>query len=241
MKIHEYDQMMKHLTRPASKYSKTEKDKIVKDHYKDSEDYFKKQKIPVHQQLTKLKDFGRNILADRPMNILKYIDTVNKNYGDNNIKIKTDAEYERLNPTKKAPVSHVTPPKKTITKTYDSPIGTIKEIKEVAPKKAAEVKSKPNGKYEMPEMKLDSFDWDLWLRDHDKDYMTLEDEDKLVSQPSIDESNATWWNNMYYDYKKSGGELNFKQFQDMLKREGDIGDLGAKKRKLEGIRKIILT
>ena len=79
----------------------------------------------------------------------------------------------------------------------------------------------------MPEMKLDSFDWDLWLRDHDKDYMTLEDEDKLVSQPSIDESNATWWNNMYYDYKKSGGELNFKQFQDMLKREGDIGDLGG--------------
>ena len=62
---------------------------------------------------------------------------------------------------------------------------------------------KPHGKYKMPEMNLDSFDWDLWLREKDPNYQTLEEEDKLVSQPSIDESNATWWDNMYYDYKKS--------------------------------------
>ena len=68
-----------------------------------------------------------------------------------------------------------------------------------------------------------------------------EDDDvNLVSQPSIDESNATWWNNMYYDYKKSGGELNFQQFKNMLLKEGDIGDLGAKKR-LDGIRKILIA
>jgi len=68
-----------------------------------------------------------------------------------------------------------------------------------------------------------------------------EDDDvNLVSQPSIDESNATWWNNMYYDYKKSGGELNFQQFKNMLLKEGDIGDLDAKKR-LDGIRKILIA
>ena len=78
------------------------------------------------------------------------------------------------------------------------------------------------------------------MREHDKDYMTLEDEDKLVSQPSLEESNATWWNNMYYDYKKSGGELNFQQFKNMLLKEGDIGDLDAKKR-LDGILKILIA
>ena len=91
MKIHEYDQMMKHLTRPASKYSKTEKDKIVKDHYKDSEDYFKKQKIPVHQQLTNLKNFGRNKLADHPMK------TSQKYVYDNNAKGLKDTKTGKVN------------------------------------------------------------------------------------------------------------------------------------------------
>ena len=97
-------------------------------------------------------------------------------------------------------------------------------------KPAAVVADKPksNGKYKVPEMNLDSFDWDLWLREKDPNYITLEEEDKLVSQPSIDESNATWWENMYYDYKKTGGELNFKEFKKMLLQEGDIGDLDAK-------------
>ena len=45
---------------------------------------------------------------------------------------------------------------------------------------------------------------------------------------------------MYFDYKKSGGELNFNDFKKMLLREGDIGDLDAKKR-LEGIRKILIA
>lgn len=116
-----------------------------------------------------------------------------------------------------------------------SPIKT-KKIKRVV-----EVKPKPNGKYEMPKFNFDSFDWDLWLREKDPNYLTLEDEDKLVSQPSIDESNATWWNNMYYDYKRGGGELNFNDFKKMLLREGDIGDLDAKNKKLEGIRKILIA
>ena len=138
----------------------------------------------------------------------RYVDVMNYKLGDTT---KRPRDYPR-----------------TITKTYDSPIGRIKEIKKVA------VKSKPNGKYKIPEMKLDSFDWDLWLRDHDKDYMTLEDEDKLVSQPSIDESNATFWENFYYDYKRKGGELNFKEFQKLMIDEGDL-DMGAKRKGIRGI------
>ena len=38
---------------------------------------------------------------------------------------------------------------------------------------------KSNGKYKMPEINLDSFDWDMWLRKNDPDYMTLEEEEKL--------------------------------------------------------------
>ena len=80
------------------------------------------------------------------------------------------------------------------------------------------------------------YDWRLapW-QDYPED-----DDVKLVSQPSVEESNAEWWQNMYYDYKKSGGELNFDDFKKMLLREGDIGDLGAKKR-LEGICKIMIA
>jgi len=212
--------MMKYLTRPGDPRTKEEKKEVVADFKRQSADFWKKKDAEA---------------KPKAMNLLKYIDTVNKNYGDSDIKIKSDEEYERLNPTKKAPAAPVTPPKKTITKTYDSPIGTIKEIKKVV-----EVKPKTNGAYKMPKSNFDSFDWDLFLREHDKDYMTLEDEDKLVSQPSIDESNATWWENMYYDYKKSGGELNFHQFRKMLLKEGDIGDLDAKKR-LDGIRKILIA
>ena len=122
-------------------------------------------------------------------------------------------------------------------KNYPKEITRIVKVEK--PKKVAE-KPKANGKYEMPKINMDSFDWDMWLREKDKNYMTLEDEDKLVSQLSLEESNATWWNNMYYDYKKSGGELNFQQFKNMLLKEGDIGDLDAKKR-LDGIRKILIA
>lgn len=141
MKVHEYDQMMRYLTRPADKFSKTDKKAIVADHKKRNEEFWKKhvldeatvktnRKKPVHEQLTDLKNFGRNKLVNqqplptikntpignvkiipkklseesakkRPMNILKYLDLVNKNYADSDIKIKSDAEYERLNPTER--------------------------------------------------------------------------------------------------------------------------------------------
>ena len=114
-----------------------------------------------------------------------------------------------------------------------SPIKTekIKRVVEVKPK------PKPTPKPLKPEKPLeDIFDWRLapW-QDYPED-----DDVNLVSQPTIEASNAEWWENMYYDYKKSGGELNFNNFKKMLLREGDIGDLDAKKR-LDGIRKILIA
>ena len=62
----------------------------------------------------------------KPQNILKYIDLVNKNYGNEDVKIKSDAHYERLNPrAKKAPVEP------TIERTA---IGTIKNFDKPKPR-----------------------------------------------------------------------------------------------------------
>ena len=54
MKIHKYNEMMRHLTRPPSPYTKEEKKEIVKDFYKPK---------------------------SKPMPIVKYIDTMNRLYG----------------------------------------------------------------------------------------------------------------------------------------------------------------
>ena len=66
--------------------NKEDKDKILKDFYEDSRKHW--------------ENNNKNA-KPKAMNLLKYIDTVNKNYGDSDIKIKSDAEYERLNPTPK--------------------------------------------------------------------------------------------------------------------------------------------
>ena len=129
MKVSEWEEGKKWLVAPRP--NKKDKDKILKDFYKESTDHWNKQNPNAKK---------------KPMNLLKYIDLVNKNYGDSDIKIKSDAEYERLNPTEASPAqmeglkkrldnarAFVTPPKKTktITKIHNSPIGTIKEIKNV--------------------------------------------------------------------------------------------------------------
>ena len=63
MKINEYNSMMAYLTRKPDKYSKEEKKKIVKDFYKKAE-------LP----------------KSKPMPIVKYIDRMNRLYGND----KTD-------------------------------------------------------------------------------------------------------------------------------------------------------
>ena len=210
MKLSEWEEAKKWLVQPRP--NKKDKDKILKDFYKESTDHWNKQNPNAKK---------------KPMNLLKYIDTVNKLYGDKDIKIKSDAEYERLNPTKKAPVAPTIEHTKIGTiKNFDKPKKVIKKVVEVEKPKP---KPKPTIQQQLEfEDYLNTLDPVWW------------EEDKLVSQPSIDESNATWWENMYYDYKKSGGELNFQQFKNMLLKEGDIGDLGAKKR-LDGIRKILIA
>tara|TARA_Y100000310_G_scaffold337341_1_gene424179 strand:+ start:198 stop:659 length:462 start_codon:yes stop_codon:yes gene_type:complete len=58
MKIHEYREMMKYLTRPKDKLSKEEKKEVVKKFYKETEQP-----------------------KSKPMPIVKYIDKINRLYG----------------------------------------------------------------------------------------------------------------------------------------------------------------
>ena len=104
-------------------------------------------------------------------------------------------------------------------KNYPKEITRIVKVEK--PKKVAE-KPKANGKYEMPKINMDSFDWDMWLREKDKNYKTLEDEKKIVSEPSIEASNAEWWENEFLDYKKDGGPLPFLKFKEMMLNEADL-------------------
>ena len=56
------------------------------------------------------------------------------------------------------------------------------------------------------------YDWRLapW-----QDYPEDDDIKKLVSQPSVEASNAEWWENEYYEYKKNGGDLPFEKFKQI--------------------------
>ena len=91
MKIHKYNEMMRHLTRPPSPYTKEEKKEIVKDFYK-----------------------------PKPMPIVKYIDTMNRLYGSDGGAVE-DPKYidpkEMEDIKKTLPVSEmVKKPKKKIIK-----------------------------------------------------------------------------------------------------------------------------
>ena len=78
---------------------------------------------------------------------------------------------------------------------------------------------KPKPKPEKPKPIEIDYDWRLapW-----QDYPEDDDIKKLVSQPSLEESNATYWENEYYDYKKNGGDLPFLEFKRMMINEADI-------------------
>ena len=78
---------------------------------------------------------------------------------------------------------------------------------------------KPKPKPEKPKPFEIDYDWRLapW-----QDYPEDDDVKKLVSQPSLEESNATYWENEYYEYKKNGGDLPFLEFKRMMINEADI-------------------
>ena len=90
MKIHEYNQMMKHLTRPPNPYTKEEKKEIVKDFYKKAEQP-----------------------KSKPMPIVKYIDTMNRLYGSDGGAVK---EPERFNDKIQKQGKYEVKPKKQIIK-----------------------------------------------------------------------------------------------------------------------------
>ena len=78
---------------------------------------------------------------------------------------------------------------------------------------------KPKPKPDKPKPFEIDYDWRLapW-----QDYPEDDDVKKLVSQPSLEESNATYWENEYYEYKKNGGDLPFLEFKRMMINEADI-------------------
>ena len=108
-------------------------------------------------------------------------------------------------------------------------------------KKVAD-KSKSNGKYTIPETNLDSFDWDLWLRDK-PNYMTLEDEDKKAGLGDIEQDLANeYWQEQYQNYLNQGGTLNYQQFMQQqmnLKVSREIDKRVKEKMKTEGIAQIL--
>ena len=85
-------------------------------------------------------------------------------------------------------------------------------------------------------------------RDRIKPWWTNDDETRrkaikkhYASGPSLEESNATWWDLQYDTYKSLGGRLPFDLFKKMMLEKGDIGDLdyGAKRKPREGIRTLL--
>jgi len=78
MKIHEYQQMMNQLTKPPSPYTKEERKQMVKE-------FHKKRETELNKEQQKPK----------PMNVLKYMDTMNQLYSDGPPP-KSDAHYDRV-------------------------------------------------------------------------------------------------------------------------------------------------
>ena len=108
------------------------------------------------------------------------------------------------------------------------------------PKKKVKVAAKPNGEYKMPASNLDSFDWDLWLREKDPNYQTLEEEKKAGILEF--ELSQEYWLEQYDNYLNQGGMLSFKEFmqQQMNNKVSRAIDKRVKeKMKTEGIAQIL--
>jgi len=108
--------------------------------------------------------------------------------------------------------------------------------------KKVAVKSKSNGHYKPPHPPMDSFDWDLWLRDK-PNYMTLEDEDKKAGLGDIEQDLANeYWQEQYQNYLNQGGALNYQQFMQQqmnLKVSREINKRVKDKQRTEGLAAIL--
>ena len=111
-------------------------------------------------------------------------------------------------------------------------------------KKYVAEKPKSNGKYIAPTINLDSFDWDMWLRQHDKNYETLGEEEKIATKP-VEE-------NLYEQYMNmlQGGELlpdtSFEKFEreflnlDAAKKvKKEVQKIADAKKRIEGLASLL--
>ena len=119
------------------------------------------------------------------------------------------------------------------------------QLKDAIPepkKKFKKIVEKPKSKVqELLEFEdfLDVLD-PIWWEDEQEDiYDRYEKEKpkpaKTSSAPSIDESNATYFENLFFDYREKGGSLNFNEFKRMLLKDSDLDS------KRPGIRSILLA
>jgi len=161
--------------------------------------------------------------------MLQYISDVQIVYGDKKAtKAETEAATKRVDSYKKQMS------KQDEYNTY---------FNKKSPKYYKAEKPKSNGKYTMPKINLDSFDWDLWLREHDKNYQTLEEENKKAGLGDIEQDLANeYWQEQYQNYLNQGGTLNYQQFMQQqmnLKVSREIDKRVKEKMKTEGIAQIL--
>jgi len=212
MKINEYNQMMNYLTRPANVLGNNINDR----------------KIPNTEARTQLKK-GSSTTEPTPKNnkMLKYIDDHNIVYGDKKA-TKADAE---------AAGKRIDSYKNQMSKTDEYNTYFNKK----SPKYYKADKPKSNGKYTMPKFNLDSFDWDIWLRENDPDYETLQEENKKAGILEF-ELASEYWQEQYQNYQNTGGTLSYPQFmQQQLnnKISKNINKIAEDKKKTEGIASIL--
>ena len=161
---------------------------------------------------------------DTPKNskMLDYIDT-------------TIAMYEPENATKEQKQKL----EKKLSKQEEYDIYFNKKSPKYYNKKVAD-KPKSNGKYTIPETNLDSFDWDIWLRDK-PNYIPLEDEKAGLGDIEQDLANE-YWQEQYEIYLNNGGTLDFKQFMQLelnKKVSREINNRVKDKKSSEGIAAIL--
>ena len=213
MKIAEYNQMMNYLQRPGKVLGNNINDKRIND----------------TGARTALKKGSSNTTKVMPKKakILEYIDDHRIVYDG---KKATKAELEAA--TKRIESYPKKMSKQDEYNTY---------FNKKSPKYYKADKPKTNGKYTMPEINLDSFDWDIYLRENDPNYETLEEENKKAGILEFDLA-SEYWQEQYQNYQNNGGTLSFPQFmQQQLnnKVSKKINKIVDDKKSVEGIASIL--
>ena len=212
MKINEYNSMMSYLTRPG---------KVLANNINNK-------KIPNTEARTALKK-GSSDTKPTPKNnkILKYIDDHRIVYDG-----KEATKTEREDAAKRIDSYKNQMSKQDEYNTY---------FNKKSPKYYKADKPKSNGKYTMPKFNLDSFDWDIWLRENDPDYETLQEENKKAGILEF-ELASEYWQQQYQNYQNTGGTLSYSQFmQQQLnnKISKNINKIADDKKKTEGLAAIL--